>query len=98
MVWDSRLNGKPAGRGSSRDAAIVQQDELRSLRGHSRLARADKSLPAPRSRFRPRKQQQGVCLPDAQTAPATRCRITNIHDEVVGTFDLVDPVTRVLFS
>src|SRR3977135_939870 len=80
MVWNSRLNREPPGRGAPRDAALVEQDELRSLRGHARLALTGKGLPAPRGRISPCEQQQRVCLPDAKTAPAARSRVANIHD------------------
>src|SRR5882724_6628139 len=98
MVWDARLYGEPASRSAAHDVAIVQQNEFRSLRGHARLAWAGKSFPPPCSGFSACEQQQGIGLPDAQTAPAARCRIADIHDEVVDRFDLVKPMTRVRFG
>src|SRR4051794_32006079 len=95
MVRNSGLYSKPAGGSAACDAAIVQENELRSLRRHPRLTRAGQGLPAPCAAVGSCEQQQGIRLADAQAAPAARSRIANIHDEVVGTFDLVEPMTRV---
>src|SRR5882757_6111885 len=98
MMGNPRLNSQPAGGRAARDIAIVQENELGPLRSHARFPRPGERLPRPNIALSTSQQQQCVCLPDAQAAPAAGGGITHIHHEVIGRLYLMKPMARVRFS